>query len=114
MSSKISTEVMNEAIAKILDGSETKKRNFLETIDLFVGLKGYDPQKDKRFNGTAKLPYIPRESFKVCILGDETHCDKAKEIGEDFMTVEDLKKLQKNKKLIKKLAKKFYYVRHPY
>ena len=26
-----------------------KKRNFIETIELQVGLKNYDPQRDKRF-----------------------------------------------------------------
>jgi large subunit ribosomal protein L10Ae len=26
-----------------------KKRNFIETIELQIGLKNYDPQRDKRF-----------------------------------------------------------------
>ncbi len=30
-----------------------------------VGLKNYDPQKDKRFSGTVKLPYMPRPGMKV-------------------------------------------------
>ena len=33
-----------------------------------IGLKNYDPQKDKRFSGTVKLPYTPRPSMKVCML----------------------------------------------
>ena len=33
---------------------ETKKRKFMETIDLQIGLKNYDPSKDKRFSGTVK------------------------------------------------------------
>jgi hypothetical protein len=28
-----------------------KKRNFIETIELQIGLKNYDPQRDKRFVG---------------------------------------------------------------
>ena len=32
-----------------------KKRNFLETVELQIGLKNYDPQKDKRFSGTVRL-----------------------------------------------------------
>lgn len=27
-----------------------KKRNFVETVELQVGLKNYDPQRDKRFS----------------------------------------------------------------
>ena len=34
--------------------TETKKRQFMETVDLQIGLKNYDPQKDKRFSGTVK------------------------------------------------------------
>lgn len=70
-----------------------------------IGLKNYDPQKDKRFSGTVKLPYMPRPSMKVCVLGDHKHCEDAKELGIDSMSVEDLKKLNKNKKLVKKLGK---------
>ena len=33
-----------------------------------VGLKNYDPQKDKRFSGTVKLPYMPRPGMKVCLF----------------------------------------------
>ena len=43
--------------------------------------------------------------MKVCVLGDHKHCEEAKAIGVDQMSVEDLKKLQKNKKLVKKLGK---------
>ena len=50
----------------MLDGSKAKERKFKETIELQVGLKNYDPQKDKRFSGTVKLPYTPRPSMKVC------------------------------------------------
>jgi large subunit ribosomal protein L10Ae len=30
------------------------KRKFVETIELQIGLKNYDPQRDKRFSGTVK------------------------------------------------------------
>lgn len=41
----------------------------------------------------------------VCVLGDHKHCEEAKALGIDQMAVEDLKKLNKNKKLVKKLGK---------
>jgi large subunit ribosomal protein L10Ae len=44
---------------------EEKKRNFLETVELQVGLKNYDPQRDKRFSGTIKLPVVPRPGMSV-------------------------------------------------
>lgn len=38
----------------MLAESAEKKRKFQETVELQVGLKNYDPQKDKRFSGTVK------------------------------------------------------------
>eukprot|EP00884_Botryococcus_braunii_P006222 jgi/Botrbrau1/15600/Bobra.0264s0002.1 len=105
--SKLSGDTLREGIKGVLEGSKNKERKFKETIELQIGLKNYDPQKDKRFSGTVKLPYMPRPSMKVCVLGDHKHCEDAKELGIDSMSVEDLKKLNKNKKLVKKLAKKY-------
>lgn len=45
--------------------------------------------------------------MKICVLGDQFHCDKAAELGLTAMSVDDLKKLNKNKKLVKKLAKSY-------
>lgn len=45
--------------------TETKKRNFLETVELQIGLKNYDPQRDKRFSGTIKLPSVPRPGMSI-------------------------------------------------
>jgi len=87
--------------------NDEKPRKFTEAVELQIGLKNYDPQRDKRFSGTVKLPNIPRPKMSICILGDAFHVDQAKAAGMDFQTVEDLKKLNKNKKLIKKLAKKY-------
>merc|ERR1712176_1418409 len=70
-------------------------RKFKETIELQIGLKNYDPQKDKRFSGTVKLPFLPRPRMKFCLLGDAQHIDEAKTIGLDSMDVDALKKLTK-------------------
>ena len=72
-----------------------------------IGLKNYDPQRDKRFSGTIRLPSIPRPNMSICILGDQHDIDRAKHGGVDAMSSDDLKKLNKNKKLIKKLARKY-------
>ena len=41
------------------------------------------------------------------VLGDQHDIDRAKHHGVDAMSSDDLKKLNKNKKLIKKLARKY-------
>merc|ERR1712018_164213 len=74
-------------------GSADKKRKFTETVDLQIGLKNYDPQKDKRFSGTVKLKHIPRQKFRVCLLGDQQHIDEAKAAGIPAMSADEVKKL---------------------
>ncbi|KAI3995706.1 hypothetical protein MKX01_020779 [Papaver californicum] len=107
---KLAADVVKEAIAQIIADAKEKDRNFTETIELQIGLKNYDPQKDKRFSGSVRLPHIPRSKMKVCMLGvgDDQHVEEAQKIGLDYMDVEGLKKLNKNKKLVKKLAKKHH------
>merc|ERR1739838_754486 len=89
---------------------EGKKRNFTETVEIQITLKNYDPQRDKRFSGTFRLPTVPRPNLKCCMLGNVAHCEQADRIGVEHMSVEDLKKLNKNKKLVKKLAKKYDFL----
>lgn len=48
----------------------------METVELQIGLKNYDPQKDKRFSGSVKLPHIPRPKMKICMLGDAQHVEE--------------------------------------
>jgi len=88
-------------------GSDDKKRKFVETIDLQIGLKNYDPAKDKRFSGSIKLPNVTKPKFEVCILGDAAHCDEAKAKSFPFLDIEALKKFNRNKKMVKKLAKQY-------
>jgi large subunit ribosomal protein L10Ae len=117
--SKLNSSLLDKAVSDILayssgedvkvGGEEKtgKKRNFTETVECQITLKNYDPVRDKRFSGTFKLPTVPRPNLKCCVLGNAAHCEQADRIGVDHMSVEDLKKLNKNKKLVKKLAKRY-------
>uniref|UniRef100_A0A674JZN6 Uncharacterized protein n=1 Tax=Terrapene triunguis TaxID=2587831 RepID=A0A674JZN6_9SAUR len=81
-------------------------REFLETVDLQINLKNCDPQKDKCFSGKVRPKSTPCPKFSVCMLGDQQHCDEAKAVNIPHTNTEALKKLNKKKKLVKKLAKK--------
>lgn len=117
--SKLDSDLLTNCVENILKFSrgesitmagatlKGKKRKFTETIELQVTLKNYDPQRDKRFSGTFKLPVPPKAVSNVCVLGNQRHCETAEKLGIDRMNVEDLKKFNKNKKLIKKFAKKY-------
>ena len=43
----------------------------------------------------------------MCVLGDQQHCDKAKAVDIPHMDIKTLKNLNKNKKPVKKLVKKY-------
>ncbi|KAM8911141.1 large ribosomal subunit protein uL1-like [Lycaon pictus] len=74
---------------------------------LQISLQNSDSQTDRRFSGTIRLKFTPHLKFSICVLGDQQHCDEAKAVVIPRMNTEALKKLNKNKKLFKKLAKKF-------
>jgi hypothetical protein len=62
----LSTAGVRQNVQQLLEYSlNEKKRNFLETVELQIGLKNYDPQRDKRFSGTVKLPRVPRPGMTV-------------------------------------------------
>ncbi|KDP42747.1 hypothetical protein JCGZ_23687 [Jatropha curcas] len=103
--SKLQSYTLREVISTVVTRSKNGNRNFTGTIELQIGLKNYDPQKDKRSSGSVKLPHIPRPKMKICMLGDAQHAAK---LGLEYRDVESLKKLNKNKKLVKKLAKGFH------
>ena len=69
--SKLTSGQITEAITTIL--KDKKQRKFVETIELQLGLKDYDTQKDKRFSGTVRLPNVPRPGMKICLIGDAKH-----------------------------------------
>merc|ERR1712038_970647 len=45
--SKVPKETLYECVQAVLSAATDKKRKFTETVDLQIGLKNYDPQKDK-------------------------------------------------------------------
>ena len=100
--------------ANILDGvaamrKTIKPRKFRETVELQVALKDYDPQKDKRFVGSVRLPNVPRPSLKICLIADAKHEAEAKaaNLDIDVTSLDELKKFNKDKKLVKNWAKKY-------
>jgi len=105
--SKLNVDLLKTSITEVLEKSVAKKRKFVETVELQIGLKDYDTQRDKRFSGTVRLQHVPRPRMKVCVLGDAVHCEQAQKQDMPFKSVDDLKKLNKNKKMVKKLARTF-------
>lgn len=67
-------------------------------------LVNYADEKICIKNIHCRLKHIPRPKMRVCVLGDQQHCDEAKSNDIPCMDAEGLKKLNKQKKLVKKLG----------
>ncbi|MGC8993662.1 MAG: 50S ribosomal protein L1 [Candidatus Aenigmatarchaeota archaeon] len=97
------TEIL-EAIKKARENS--KKRNFEQTFDLIVNLKGIDTKKpENRINEIVELPYGIGKEVKIALFSDEI---KELENVEIFSS-KDIEEISKNKRLAKKIAKEFYF-----
>merc|ERR1712087_166578 len=109
MSAKIKNADIIEAINELRAMNKAKGRKFVQTVELQIGLKDYDTQKDKRFVGQVVLPNNPRPNLKICIIADEKHKDEVakNKIDIDVVDLEFLKKFNKDKKMIKGWAKKY-------
>ena len=59
--SKINSDFLKKTIHDLL--AEKKQRKFLETVELQVGMRDYDPEK--RFNGSIRLPNIAYNKVRV-------------------------------------------------
>ena len=105
--SKIPSATLIEAIKDVYSTEKNKKRGFCESIDLQFNLKNYDPSKDKRFSGSVKLPHLSRPRYRVCVIGDAAHEEQAEKQQLLHLNMDDLKKLNKQKKLVKKLCNSY-------
>ncbi|XP_017009949.2 large ribosomal subunit protein uL1 [Drosophila takahashii] len=107
MASKVSRDTLYVAVQNILQESQAKGRDCLEKVELQIGLRDYDPEKCRRFYGSVLLRHLAVPQLKVCVIGDQEHCYEAKANGVDCLDVEALKRLNKDQKLIRKLAKSY-------
>lgn len=106
--SKLSSDTVKEAVTAILTHANGEgKRGFLQTVEIQIALKNYDPSKDKPFTGTLRLPSAPRPRFSVAVIGDAKHIQECKELNIPAISIDDLKKLNKQKKLVKKFAESY-------
>lgn len=59
--SKINSDFLKKSIHEMI--SERKQRKFLESVELQIGLRDYDP--NKRFKGSVRLPKRSHNKVRV-------------------------------------------------
>ncbi|KAH9377722.1 hypothetical protein HPB48_013478 [Haemaphysalis longicornis] len=107
MESRINTEKLLSCIAAVVAASKRKPRKFVETVQLLIVLKKWDPRKDGRFYGPVKVHYAPRPKFRACILGDQQHCDEAKDFDLPFLNKDQIDEISRSSTRLNKLVKTY-------
>ncbi|MFC1742140.1 50S ribosomal protein L1 [Nanoarchaeota archaeon] len=96
-------DTVKEALKQLKESS--KKRNFNQTVDLIINLKGLDMKKpEQHVELYIPMHYSKGKPLKICaFVGPELKEDAAK-VCDTSIFVDEFPNYQKDKKLIKKLA----------
>ena len=98
-------EQINAAIAKARDISE--KRNFKQSFDLIINLKGLDLKKpEHQVDAFITLPHSRGKKVKVCALVAAELAEQAKNVC-DSVIMSDSFERYKDKKEVRKIANSF-------
>jgi len=95
---------IKEAVEKAIGNS--KKRNFVETVEIAVNLKNLDMKKpENRIDALITLPHGIGKDRKVGVFAKGDTALKAKEAGADIvLSPEDIDELAKDKRKLRKIA----------
>jgi len=103
----ISKEELSKSVEELKSAST--KRNFVQSVDLIVNLKGLDIKKpDQKVDFFVQLPHKVKDT-KVCGLVGTELLEQAREHLDFYIHVDDFPKYAKDPKAIKKLAKEYDY-----
>lgn len=95
-----------EALKKAKQNS--KKRNFVQSIELTVNMKDVDLKKpENRLNMELTLPNEIGKEPKICVIATGDLAIKAKNAGVYVIDKEELGEVARNKKNVKKLAQEY-------
>lgn len=89
--------------------STSSKRNFAQSFEIQIALKGLDPKKPEgKIVEEVVLPHYPGEPKKVVAFADGELARRAREAGAvQVLGREEIAELQKDRKQVKKLAESF-------
>lgn len=99
----ITTEAIAKAVGEVR--SKTKKRNFVQSIDLAINLKDLDMTKpENRIDDEIVLPHGRGREVKIAIIADGEMAHQAKKLVNRVVEKDELEELAKDKKEAKKMA----------
>ena len=90
--------------------AESKKRNFNQSVDLIINLKGLDLKKnEEQVDKFIQLHYARGKKVKICALVGAELKDEAEKSVDKTILSDDFETYAKDKKLAKKLAREYDY-----
>jgi len=102
-------EEIKQLIIRALDGSNNKKRNFVQSVELYLKFREVDLKKpENRFAIQVDLPNFPKEKEnKIAVIASGDLAMRARNMGLPVVTREELESLAGNKKASRKLASQY-------
>lgn len=102
----VSVEELITLVKKARENS--KKRNFLQAVELIITLKDIDLKKGFSLNEIVNLPYPPTKRASICLIASGDLALRAKNANIDrVIEPDELVKIGNNKREAKKLAKSY-------
>jgi len=104
---QLSKESLVEAIKRAKE--ESKKRNFMQSVELILAISGLDLRKpENRIRTVIRLPHKSSKARRVAVFADGAVAEAAEKAGADRVIREkEIDELAGSKKDVKKLAKEF-------
>ncbi len=104
---------MNQEIVEAVKKakSESKPRNFTQSIDVVINIKDLDVKKpENRFDEEVFLPNGRGKGIKIAVIADGELAISAKDAGADLViTKEELQEMGKDRKQAKKMANEYTF-----
>jgi large subunit ribosomal protein L1 len=90
---------------KAIEKAKNTKRNFTQSVDLSITLKDLDfKQPESRVRSEVALPHGRGKPVRIGVFAEGDMAQRAKKMGLDVYSQEDIGKLGENKKKAKKIA----------
>jgi len=102
----LETEAILKALKEMRD--KTKKRNFIQSVELIINLRDIDLKRpENRISEIVELPCKLGKEVKVCVFASGDAALKAKKAGLDTISREEIEAMAGDKKKQKNLAKTY-------
>jgi len=109
--SSLSSDQIKDLISKALSSENNPQRKFHQSVQMYIKLREVDLSKpENRFSLLVQLPHVNEKITKsVCVLTAGSLLSQARSLGIDVISRDELEPLAGNKKMARKLARKYDY-----